>query len=251
MSSENVSGWRGLSVNDLPGELQASLRTEFPKAGLIAEWLKSQFEQQADHTGSSKDEDQFAKWLIWQEINGDPNLRLRKWPSLHNFLFSTYSTKASLLAQRHCRLCASPDGQIHFIPIRITPVSRQAVTGEVFKAFQAAIADWFATRTVDIPKSSPRCVAVTFVLDPTKRDRDLDNMVKALQDAVSRALDFNDKYIQHLDLAKIYIPNDEEYVYIRMQVSAINSGGDVILPVTNHRWLSSGALDLKNYMPKT
>jgi Holliday junction resolvase RusA-like endonuclease len=248
VSENNHEGWRSLSLGDLPEHLRATIGAEFPHSDSIARWLKDQFAQQASIADQPGSEDEFARWLMWQEVNGDPNLRVRKWPSLDFFLHSTHRSKALVLSQRFCRLCASLDAPIYYTPIRITPISRQAVSGDLFKAFQSAIKDWLSKRNIPIPESSPRCVAITFVLDPSKRDRDLDNMAKALQDAVSRALSFNDKHIQHLDLIKLFIPGTEEYVYIKMQASVINSNTDVVHPVINHRWATENAIDIQDYM---
>ena len=77
------------------------------------------------------------------------------------------------------------------------------------------------------------CMSLTFVLNRAHRERDIDNMSKALIDATSRAMGFDDKHIHHLDAVKLMSPDVEEYVRIRLARSFVNVHDDVA--ISEHR----------------
>lgn len=67
-------------------------------------------------------------------------------------------------------------------------------------------------------------------------------MAKALGDALSRALGFNDKHIHHFDLAKLRGQFPEEYVVIRAAPSNLSDNRDVMVPEARHIWAVGDAM---------
>jgi hypothetical protein len=252
-------GWQPLALSDVPAEIRGELETEHPNIDRLRGWLLTTYAQQSGRpietvTGSSQELARLAHWLAFQTMRAGFDVSWRRWPQLHHLLFSTYSSKANLIAQRGCPIChgARPVDDlfpVYLLPIRISPISRQAATSQVFTAFQAAFRHHFATRTVDLGRTGYYCLALTYVLDTNRRDRDLDNLTKAVQDALARALSFDDRRIQHLDVVKLRFPSSEEYIYVRLAPSALNEHGDVVAPIVAHSWAGQESLNLDDFMP--
>ena len=97
-------------------------------------------------------------------------------------------------------------------------------------------------------------MALTFVLkhERDKRwPRDVDNMAKAVMDAFSRAVGFDDKFVHHLDIIKLIFPAAEEYVYIRIAPSALNEHADVVASTFHQSsQFARKRIDLADYMPE-
>ena len=197
-----------------------------------------------------------AKWLAFQELNDGVGILMRRWPRLQHILHADYSTKISAVSQRHCSICHGGRPMGDLLPIsryvvRITPISRQASRSKpgAFGAFQAAFAERFSKRPVNIGKTGQICMALTFVLNERKQDKDVDNMSKAILDAFSRAAGFDDGSIHHLDVVKLVFPDAEECIYIRVAPSALNEHSDVTAPAFHHSWSGMERIELADYMP--
>ena len=102
---------------------------------------------------------------------------------------------------------------------------------------------------VELGATGQLCVAITFLLSDSGRDKDLDNMVKALQDGVARAIGFDDRHIHHLDVIKVIHPASEEFVIIRIAPSALNEHDNVSLLVENLSWAGAEPLRIEDFLP--
>ncbi len=196
-----------------------------------------------------------VKWLAFQEMNGGTGTLMRRWRQLDHILLGDYSTKINVISHRRCFVCGGGQHIDDLFPIsrytvRITPISQQASKSKpgMFSAFQAAFAKRFSEHPVDIGKTGRVCMALTFVLSKGKQDRDVDNMSKAILDAFSRAVGFNDRFVHHLDVVKLIFPITEEYIYIRVAPSALNEHADVVAPTFHHSWAGMQKIELADYM---
>lgn len=72
-------------------------------------------------------------------------------------------------------------------------------------------------------------------------------MAKALLDAFSRALGFDDKNVHHLDLLKLIDDFQEEYVVVRVAPSHLQNRSNIVLPIANHAWAGQPALRLADF----
>jgi Holliday junction resolvase RusA-like endonuclease len=258
-SDSDIDGsrnWRPLSHDVLPAEVREIHDSEFPLGSKLRDWVISEFEKQSR---SSFDPDNwsddtatlFRKWWCFQIEQGDFIFRRR--PALQVMLHQSLSGKANALSQRHCRVCSGllpSDAQfpISIIPIRIAPQSRQSLDRVNWAAFQAAVKTWFSTRTLNLGTSRYLCIAVTYVLSVNRNDRDLDNMTKALMDAFSRALDFDDRDIHHLDILKMIGETTEEYVIIRVAPSYLQDNSTVMVPIFDGAWAVGEPLALEDFV---
>ena len=250
--------WRPLEEADAPPNVIAELRAEHPNVQVLRDWILAMYAEQRGLAlrGPTAPPDQsleLAAWMAFQAMESDFNVILRRWPRPDYLLFATNNEKISTLAQRHCRIChgsrpVSDRFPKYNIPIRIPPISRQASKASTFKAFQAAIKHRIAKRDFDLKSTDRFCMKLTFVLDLLRRDKDLDNMTKALQDAFARALGFDDVHIQHLDVAKLRFPSAEEFVYVGLSRSFLNEHENVLAPVFNHTWAGQEVLNLASFL---
>jgi len=241
--------------------VQAAMNKEHPDVPWLRRWMLDNYAAQngaqirvEDATPSQLTN--LAHWLAFQEVNDGTGTLRRRWRRLDHVLYSDYSAKVSAISQRHCFICSGGRPIDDLFPrgrytVRITPISRQASKSKpgMFKAFQAAFEKRFSARPVDIGKTGRVCIALTFVLSAKKRDKDVDNMSKAILDAFSRAVGFDDKFVHHLDVMKLIFPITEEYVYIRVAPSALNEHGDVIAPVFHQSWAGMQKIDMADYLP--
>lgn len=136
---------------------------------------------------------------------------------------------------------------IAVLPIRIAPQSRQVLDKIDWAAFQQAVATWWKRKTLDLGLSKHVCIAVTYVLTTDRKDRDLDNMTKAIMDAFSRAVGFNDKDIHHLDVLKLIGEAPEEYMFIRTAPSHLQDRSTVMVPIFDANWAGQEKLKLEDY----
>jgi Holliday junction resolvase RusA-like endonuclease len=250
------SSWNPLSYDRLPTGVRANLESEFPNGSELRDWVISEFEKQSGSsfdpaTWSDDTATLFRRWWWFQLEKGD--FIFRKRPVLQQMLHPSLFGKANALSQRHCRVCSGllpSDAQfpISIIPIRIAPQSRQSLDKVDWAAFQAAVKTWFSTRTLDLGPSRHLCIAVTYVLSVNRNDRDLDNMTKALMDAFSRALDFDDRDIHHLDILKMIGETTEEYVIIRVAPSYLNDNSTVMVPIFDGAWAVGEPLALGDFV---
>jgi Holliday junction resolvase RusA-like endonuclease len=191
----------------------------------------------------------FNKLLINEQI--PKSLFLKPEIKLLRKLFVSISEKASFLAGYHCPFCTS-SFPIITIPIRISPISKQASSSKKFKAFCEAIEYKFTTSNFDkvekfYNNNTKLCIRITFVFKENTRDKDLDNLAKSILDATKKVLFKDDMQIDHLSLFKIK-GSKEEYIYINIRESNINSHEDVIFKTTAHGWGGQKAIELEDFM---
>lgn len=231
--------WQALSNNDLRQEITAELETEIPDKPKLIKWLKTIFESKTGLTGDNKEA--FHKWLHFQDENSELPIFFRKYPRLQNVININLSSKIDSLRQRHCQVCKPTNPQqtsspIFNIVLRIRGRSRQAISPADFQAYQLAIRQYLNKNYAQFPKFENYCLALTFVLNKSRKDRDIDNMSKTIMDAVSRALGFNDAKVSHLDAIKLRLSDAEECVYLRLGPSYVdsNSHDDVAIKELHH-----------------
>lgn len=238
---------------DLAPEVRHELSQDRPSVAVLREFLEERFTAETGIAVDAADAPSlhhFARWLNFQLIESPVLSRTNRQGRLESVAFPTLSGKASILSQRGCPLC-KPYVPAYVLPIRIRPESRQSLERARWVAFQAAIGSWLGKRQITVEAGARYCVALTFVLDRSRRDRDLDNMVKAAQDAVARALSINDADVHHLDTLKIFVPQgSEEFFYLRLARTSINEHDDVILPIVSHKFAVGDALDLEDFLPQ-
>ena len=133
--------------------------------------------------------------------------------------------------------------------MRIAPESRQSLDRLKWEAFQKAIGQWFNERHLDLGRISHLCIALTYVLSERRKDRDLDNMTKAIMDAFSRAVGFDDKDIHHLDVLKLRGPCPEELVFVRIAPSHIQDESTVMVPEYQGRFEVGDAISIDDFVP--
>jgi Holliday junction resolvase RusA-like endonuclease len=255
-ATTNVDGWLPLTLDEMPLNIQQILAAEFPIGSELRDWVIGEFEHQCHATfdppsWSDDTATLFRRWWWFQYEQGE--FIVRRHHYLQQMLHPNLSGKASALAQRHCTICSgllSSDNQypISMLPIRIAPQSRQSLSQVNWAAFQAAMRDWFEKRNLDLGTSKHLCIAITYVLSEQRNDRDLDNMTKALMDAFSRAVGFDDKDIHHLDVLKLREESTEEYVFIRIGPSHLHNRSTVMVPVYEGAWAVGEALKFQDFM---
>ncbi len=246
----------------LPAELREQLAAEYPDLMRLKDWVLTAYALQTGiqlhpKTATPIQYTQLAAWLGFHSSHGNLSFNdvlLRKWRRLQFLLFTTYNGKADTISWRRCQICRSlysdeNSGELSRFVIRITPISRQAVKKKVFKAFQSALKSRFAEAILPAVKDGGICIALTFILSNKRKDKDVDNMCKALIDGFSRAIGFNDSLVHHLDGMKLRFPCDEEYLYIRVARSYLNNHADVLAPVLHHSWAGMELINLADYMP--
>jgi Holliday junction resolvase RusA-like endonuclease len=245
-----------MNTTDSPPTVPSALTDEHLDVCLVRTQLLQEYVR---HTGrlltapepTDTELEQVASWMN-KNAETFSHLLLRRRSRLVPAFSATLSQKVSQLAQFHCPLCShTPTGiPSSTIPIRIPPISKQSAAqarGKV-KAFEAAIAHRFKGRAPHLPASARVCLLIVFVVSRKRRKRDLDNMAKAVVDALKNVLFGDDRGIDHLNLLRIESP-DEEYVYVNVRESSLNDHSDVLLPRMHHSWGGAEVLDLAKFMP--
>lgn len=164
--------------------------------------------------------------------------------------FSSLSAKASGLAQFHCPLCSGKgdEGPVWTIPIRCPPISKQAAQARgKAAAFERAIASRLTNYGPWLGSTDSVCLLIVFVVHPTVKRKDIDNMAKAVVDSVKNILFGDDRQIDHLNLIRLKA-TEEEYIYINLRKSYINDHSDVLFRGAHHSWAGAEVLDLENFM---
>lgn len=240
----------------LPPKVPLALTEEHIDVHRVREQI---FQEYARHTGQSltlpePTESELEQVAAWMNGNAETfsHLLLRRRSRLVPVFSASLSQKISCIAQFHCPLCSrSSTGEPSTtIPIRIPPISKQsaAQTRGKVKAFEGAIAHRFQGREPPLSSSARVCLLIVFVVSHSRRKRDLDNMAKAVVDALKNVLFGDDRSVDHLNLLRIEAP-DEEYVYINIRESSLNDHSDVLLPRMLHSWGGAEALDLAKFLP--
>lgn len=254
MTIERRTGWQLLDelvTEDVTREIGAN----YPDVDVLRAWIDAELRRQtgiADWNSEIEAEQKIiSEWMIFQMTSA---IFVTTQRHLRRLLFDSYSAKLNWTAQRPCLHCgglapSSEQVPAHTITVRIGPSSRQTLGRAEWAAFQAAIKHWFAKKQIALPPGSKYCIALTFVLGRKRRNRDLDNMAKALMDAFSRAVGFDDADVHHLDLMKFIGPYDEEYVTIGMRPSYLGNDLDVLRRRARHGFAVADPLDLADFMP--
>ena len=166
------------------------------------------------------------------------------------FFSASLSHKILNLAQFHCPLCRVMDGIISVIPIRISAISKQAAANRkgVRKAFEKAIAHNFKHKPLRFEKGDKLCVCTIFVLGKGNRDKDLDNMSKALMDALEGILFSSDMDIVHSNLIKFNCVEGESFIQVNIRKSNLHEHDDVLFQTMAHGWAGQPTLCLNEFM---
>lgn len=202
-----------------------------------------------------EEEEEIVKWLNQIQMKNPCSTFLfsEKYPVLLPFISSTLSSKISSLSQFHCPICSRRnDSIIRVITIRISAISKQSVASEPKKrkAFEKAIKHRLGTLKTNhtFQRGEKLCIHIVFILGKQNRDKDLDNMAKALLDALKGVLFGDDMDIDHLSLMKIKTIEDDDFVTVNIRGSALNQQNDVIFNSLHHVWGERSLLDIKDFM---
>jgi Holliday junction resolvase RusA-like endonuclease len=130
--------------------------------------------------------------------------------------------------------------------LRVRGISHQSASSETLRDLTREVKNRLLGRNVSANSALRFCLALTFVVNKSRKDRDLDNMAKATQDAVSRALNFDDARIVHLDVVKLSFSDAEECVYLRLATSSLNTHNDVVGAYFNHSFGGQQPLQVKH-----
>lgn len=238
-----------------PPEVPQALLTEWPDGSAVREELLTLYEC---HTGNPvsrealtpTQEDDVVRWL---------NMNMATF--MGSFLRSRHvrvpayspslSSKVGMLAQYHCPICATRDPlfPVVVIPIRIRPESKQALKQRprMRAAFERAIRHRFEGTNPSFSSEMTICLLIVFVVRNGSAEKDLDNMAKAIIDAVKGVLFGDDRRIDHLNIIRIKSP-DEEFVYLNLRRTLLNVHSDVLVPRMLHSWGGAPLLDLRDFI---
>ncbi len=205
-----------------------------------------------------EEKDKIVAWLNQVHIDNPDLLFLfyEKHSVLLPFISSSLSTKIISLSQFHCPICSRRNNSIvRTITIRISAISKQAVASkpETRKAFEKAIEYRLNLLQPNhiFQRGDKLCIHIVFILSKHNRDKDLDNMSKALLDALKGVLFGDDIDIDHLSLMKIKTPEDDDFVTINIRGSTLNQHNDVIFNSMHHVWGEDALLNIEDFMPNT
>ncbi len=231
------ASWEPLTLSDEAGHQLASKQPNIP---WLRNWLLAAYAAQSGNrlqpkTATNAQLIELAQWLRFQQMENHLNVLTPVWRRLEDVLYHTYDLKINSIKQRRCHICqvARLESDLFFTNVKtvaIKPISRQASEAEVFDAYQATFAKRLAVSPLMIGNTDRICLALTFVLNKNRNDRDLDNMSKAAMDALSRAAGFDDKHVHHLDVVKLILPIKQERIHMRIAPSALNVHDDVVAP---------------------
>lgn len=200
------------------------------------------------------EEDRIIRWLNVCFENPSTlvtSLFLKKAEVTIPFFSQSLSEKIIALSQYHCPICKAENRfPIKMIPIRISAISKQAMVSKSIyrKAFEKAIASKFVNNSIDFKKGEKLCVLVLFVMGKANRNKDLDNMSKALMDALEGQLFDADMDIEHLNLLKIKHDGEEDFIKINIRRTDLNKHKDVLYKKMVHGWAGAEFLDLDNFI---
>lgn len=214
------------------------------------------------NTASSDEVQQVVDWILklragvsdgYSEPSWVDNLLYRKKHILLGFFFPTLSEKINHLFQYNCPICTNENSYpIRDLPIRISAISKQATAkdrGKIRKAFEKAIRSRLMNENIVYKRDDKLCIHVVFVTTKNKRDKDLDNMSKALLDALNKILIADDRNIDHLSLVKLKWlgEEEEEFITVNIRRTMLNEHKDVLLPVMNHQFANGDYLKLEDF----
>jgi Holliday junction resolvase RusA-like endonuclease len=233
------------------------LELDWPDSMLVRQQILQEY---ARHTGKSfikkiPSVEELREVSAWMNHHAETLLpaMTKQRSVLTQVFFSSLSSKANSLAQFHCPICVSNQSEepAWSIPIRISPISKQSASQTRTKgkvgAFERAIASGLARRGPWLAPGESVCLLILFVVHPTTNQKDLDNMSKAIVDAIKNILFGDDRRIDHLNLIRLKAP-DEEYVWINLRKSDLNNHSNVLFPGVHHSWAGTQVLDLADFM---
>jgi Holliday junction resolvase RusA-like endonuclease len=232
-----------------------ALQSEWPDGAAVRAQLLELYESQtgtklSSPTPSRQEEEAVVTWLN-QNAESFLGAFTRKRQTIVPAYSPSLSAKINALAQFHCPICATKDGlfPIKTIPIRISPVSKQAIRQKpkMLAAFERAVRDRFKDAAASFSHDKSICLLIVFVVRAKGAQKDLDNMAKAIIDAVKKVLFGDDRQIDHLNIIRIKSP-DEEYVYLNIRETLLNSHSDVLVPRMLHSWAGAQVLNLEDFL---
>jgi Holliday junction resolvase RusA-like endonuclease len=256
------NGWKLLHSSDVPVEIWSEFQSDAPNIKVFKEWLLGEYFKQSGinidiDSAAHQELKGVAAWLGFQQANSGLVLNFRRHPRLQAVFYPTYSDKIMTIAQRHCNVCRAGRTPAEMVPVHtlslpINPMSRQTKKNRsrTFKAFKKAIKEHFLKRNVSLGSTGRFCLAITFVLNARKKDKDLDNMTKALLDALAEAIGFNDSHVHHLDIIKLVFPDVEERIFVHLAPAALNEHLDVILPITHFSKIGHYRIEPADFMER-
>ena len=241
-----------------PKELFAELERDWPDPVIVRRLIFQAYNHDKSETldVNTENREELAAviaWLRGRDQDYDLQYLFYKRRGVLVPVFSTsLSAKVSSLSQFHCPICKTRDGlfPVQVLPIRIPPASKQAISQKKgFRAaFENAIKHRFSSRPALFSKDDSLCVMIVFVTSKKRKAKDIDNMAKAMLDAVKGVLFGDDRRIDHLNLLRL-VGDDEEYVCLNIRKTEINEHRDVLSKHMHHSWAGAEALDLKDFMP--
>jgi len=243
-----------MNNEEFPHWMPAELFKKRPDSGMVREQILAAYQTVNNlHLSQPPTSSELESVCRW--INANYGSFARLFNKLHETLKLVYSpslsSKITSLAQHHCPICTIHEGglPIHVMSIRIPPISKQAAARIKGRraAFERAIKHRFAEKTAPFPEHISICLMIVFVVKATGAQKDLDNMAKALLDAIKNVLFGDDRRIDHLNILRIKSPG-EEFVYLNIRETRLNDHTDVLFPKMLHSWAGAEALNLEDFM---
>lgn len=227
---------------NVPDEIASAATRDTLDVQKVRSWLYEEYLKQIPQRERFTNPEGSIEFLSWLNDNMSKGNSLDFLFSRDNGLgkniYNSFSDKLTWIKQRKCRICDG-DGKsedlfpVWIIPIKITPTTWQSSRSKQKRVFRDAVKTYFAGKSVDgLQRTGRYCVALTFVLNRSSRDKDCDNMAKGLMDSFCAAIGIDDGDVQHLDIVKLIFPDCEDYVTLRIAPSRLNNHGDVLVQVT-------------------
>jgi len=243
-----------MSHQEFPHWMPAELFKERPNSAKVREQILAAYQLATGITLSEPPSTaEIESVCIWMNKNYEfflPIL-LKRHPILKKAYSASLSEKIMSLAQHHCPLCTIHEGGLptHVMSIRIPPISKQSAARVKGRraAFERAIKHRFANKNDPFPDHISICLLIVFVVKATGAQKDLDNMAKALLDAIKNVLFGDDRRVDHLNIIRVKSPG-EEFVYLNIRETRLNDHDDVLFPQMLHSWGGSEALNLEDFM---
>jgi Endodeoxyribonuclease RusA len=182
-----------------------------------------------------------AQWLVSEEGARDgPSISLlvRSRPLRYRLVHPTVNWKAGWLQQAVCPVCEYDENsrakRVSF-PIRIRPFSAQTkkrlartkeLIRESLKDRFSSAGDWADANV---------CIWVVAVMGKAEPDKDVDNLVKGLLDALQGIFYENDARVQHLSAIKLRYAGDDSHYLVDVR-PVHNYLEDVVYPGADISW---------------
>lgn len=204
-------------------------------AAVCASYVKETGCQLADPLTPRQSED-VAEWLTRRFVHGDLTLMMKP-PTLRPMLHPRASDKAGSLTQLPCLSCSptKPFGQRIDFTVRVRPFSMQAdpiIGGKLKERIRANLQSRSSTSS---RWPGAVCLRVMTLYGASDRDKDVDNSVKGLLDAMQDAVYANDSQVEHLSVHKLHHEGVDRF-YRVTAVQVHPSAADVVRLNTAIRW---------------